>query len=178
MESKSARMRELLAEGKSVAEVSRLVGVSYQFTYGVAKRAGFAGVGQSVHRAQTTSTRAVPGGVDADANLRTYLADRRSTDRYASFDYCYNYFQSRRDERRYAELLRGPELELACLQLGFYLASWGMYRGSTVLLRRSVAYLAPVIDVIAEAPPEAWAIDVDGYTSDSCGLLLDTSTLR
>jgi len=41
MESKSARMRQLFAQGNSVSMVAKLVGVDYQFAYGVAKRAGF-----------------------------------------------------------------------------------------------------------------------------------------
>src|SRR5439155_13873576 len=70
----------------------------------------------------------------------------------------------------------GLELQLACLQLGFYLASWGMYRGSTVLLQRSLVHLSPVIEAIAGTPVAAWAIDANGYTHDACSLLLDTAS--
>lgn len=168
-------MRELLAQGKSVAEVARLVGVEYQFAYGVAKRAGLLDASRSVSRAQPTFTSLVAADVDIEGNLRTYLDDRGPADRYASFDYCFNFFQSRHEEGRTADLAQGPQLQLACLHLGFYLASWGMYRGSTILLKRSVAYLAPVVEVIARAPTKAWAIDADGYTREACGLLLDTA---
>jgi hypothetical protein len=42
---------------------------------------------------------------------------------YKSWEHCYTYFsQEDLDE------------EVACLHLGFYLASWGMYRGSSFLL--------------------------------------------
>lgn len=173
MESKSARMRQLFAQGKSVSEVAKLVGVDYQFAYGVAKRAGFIQAGATVPREQLQSDGAHPGDVDIEANVRTYLEDRRPTDRYASFDYCFNYFQARREEGRIADLADGVELQVACLQLGFYLASWGMYRGSTILLQRSLAHLAPVIDVIARAPVDAWDIDADGYTRDACKSLLE-----
>ena len=44
-------------------------------------------------------------------------------------------------------------MQLSCLQLGFYLASWGMLRGSTDLLKRSVKHLAPLVEAIADAPP-------------------------
>lgn len=114
--------------------------------------------------------------VDIEANLQLYLQDRRPTDRYASFDYCFNYFQGRRDEGRIGDLANGPELQAACLQLGFYLASWGMYRGSTVLLQRSLAHLVPIIEVIARSPTAAWEIDADAYTHEACGLLLDTAS--
>ena len=176
MESKSGRMRQLFAQGKTVSEVARLVEVDYPFAYGVAKRAGFIDTGAAVSRESAVRrfARLRRGdGVDIEANLRMYLADRQPMHRYASFDYCFNYFQTRREEGRIASLAEGVELQVACLQLGFYLASWGMYRGSTVLLRRSVAHLAPVINVIARAPSEAWEIDVDGYTRAACRSLLD-----
>jgi hypothetical protein len=48
-----------------------------------------------------------------------------------------------------------------------------MYRGSTILLQRSLAHLAPVIDVIARIPVEAWEIDADGYTNDARKSLLE-----
>ena len=74
-----------------------------------------------------------PPAVDCEANIRTYLdgddanSGRDPTGRYASFDYCFNYFQSFRTYP--AELTSPGNLELSCLQLGFYLASWGMLRG-------------------------------------------------
>ena len=42
VQTKSDRMRDLYAAGKTVAEVSREVKVGYAFAYGVAKRAGVA----------------------------------------------------------------------------------------------------------------------------------------
>ena len=54
---------------------------------------------------------------------------------------------------------------MSCLQLGFYLASWGMFRGSSTLLRRSARHYKPVIDVVAAAPAEVWDLDADRYSS-------------
>lgn len=68
--------------------------------------------------------------------------------------------------------MRRPS-EGACLELGFYLASWGMYRGGTELLKRSVAYLAPAVRVIATAPPEIWSCDANDYSTSSCSLILE-----
>jgi hypothetical protein len=48
--------------------------------------------------------------------------------RYRSWGHCYRYFRQRRHLRAQRDL-DGP-----ALQLGFYLASWGMYRGSSFLL--------------------------------------------
>src|SRR5687768_11770580 len=53
------------------------------------------------------------GGVDIRANLETYLAARSPTDRYASFDYCFNYFQTRAEQGRLGELAGGPDLEVS-----------------------------------------------------------------
>ena len=43
--------------------------------------------------------------------------------RYKSWEHCYSYFCK-----------ENTELDTACLHLSFYLASWGMYRGSSFLL--------------------------------------------
>ena len=45
--------------------------------------------------------------------------------RHVSYDFCYNYFQSFKNKEEIKD-----NMELSCLQLGFYLASWGLYRGS------------------------------------------------
>src|SRR3989344_4230624 len=46
--------------------------------------------------------------------------------RYKSWEHCYNFFKKIKDEK-----LNDEELDLAQLHLAFYLASWGMYRGSS-----------------------------------------------
>ena len=50
--------------------------------------------------------------------------------RFRSWGHCHRYFRQRERIRA-----RG-DLDHAALQLGFYLASWGMYRGSSFLLRK------------------------------------------
>jgi hypothetical protein len=97
-------------------------------------------------------------------NVATYLESRDPDGRYASFDYCYNFFQAFREQDATKRLLAQEVLESACMSLGFYLASWGMLRGSTYLLQRSARHLVPVIKVIADAPDEAWEIDADAYS--------------
>ncbi|PTN32704.1 hypothetical protein C6366_16065 [Desulfonatronum sp. SC1] len=81
-----------------------------------------------------------------------------STDRYASFDYCYCYFHPTSDN----DLL--GDIEKSCLSLGFYLASWGMLRGSSFLLNRSVKHYEPLIRYIAGLDSSVWDIDVDQYS--------------
>jgi hypothetical protein len=81
------------------------------------------------------------GGIDPDG-------------REASFDYCFNYFQTFLDSGNISELATRANLQISCLQLGFFLASWGMYRGSTDVFQKSVRYLAPVVRVIAACAPQ------------------------
>lgn len=111
--------------------------------------------------------------MDIEANLAAYLGARTPTDRYASFDYCFNYFQARREDGGVEALAEGRNLQLSCLHLGFYLASWGMLRGSTVLLNRSLKHLAPVVAVVVDSPREVWESDANRYTDDVCTSLLD-----
>jgi hypothetical protein len=114
--------------------------------------------------------------MDIEGNLRKYLDAREPTDRYVSFDYCFNYFQSRRDLDELSRITTGRDLELSCLHLGFYLASGGMLRGSSVLLRRSVKQYGPVVEVIAAAKPEIWEIDAHRYTAETIAALADLVT--
>jgi len=104
---------------------------------------------------------------------------RTPTARYASFDYCFNYFQSFRDQGD-IPLLASPErMEQSCLQLGFYLASWGMLRGSSALLQHSSKSLEPLISALAITPQPLWEIDANSYTDDRIHALLDQgSSLR
>jgi hypothetical protein len=76
-------------------------------------------------------------------------------DRYTSFDYCYNYFRTTNDPTK--------DIEKSCLALGFYLASWGMFRGSSFLLKKSVKHFQPTIQYIATLDNSVWDIDVDNY---------------
>lgn len=110
---------------------------------------------------------------DIEANVRKYLADYHPNARYASFDYCFNHFQGFRERDEIPRLSNEENLELSCLQLGFYLASWGMLRASTVLFRRSMRYLAPVIDAIATSPADIWRVDADAYNLEAIELILE-----
>jgi hypothetical protein len=63
------------------------------------------------------------------------------------------------------EVSHATNMQESCLQLGFYLASWGMLRGSSMLLQKSLKVYEPVINVIASADAQIWDIDADRYTS-------------
>ena len=97
--------------------------------------------------------------------LDYYLSETNPTDRYTSFDYCYNYFKTNSSEY----LLNN--MEKSCLVLGFYLASWGMLRNS-FLLQKSIKFYEPIIQYISELDRSYWSIDVDNYTDDNINKIL------
>jgi len=105
--------------------------------------------------------------VQIENYLKKYEENLKPEDRFASFDYCYNYFQSFRHDDRITEIASKENLETSVLQLGFYLASWGMFRASTGLFLHSSTILKPVIEAIAKTDQKYWNIDVDNYTEIS-----------
>lgn len=105
--------------------------------------------------------------MDLHANLRRYLDGRKPNERYASFDYCFNYFQSFRESGKISALAAPDNVQISCLQLGFYLASWGMLRGSAELLQKSARYLVPIIEVVADTDASLWELDVHGYSESN-----------
>jgi hypothetical protein len=60
--------------------------------------------------------------------------------RYRSWEHCYRYFHRSSPEPI------AVDRDHAALQLGFYLASWGMYRGSSFLLQHAYTVHLGVID--------------------------------
>jgi hypothetical protein len=62
------------------------------------------------------------------------------------------------------------------LHLGFYLASWGMFRGSSELPSRSLKQFAPVAELIARTPGDVWVIDAHSYSEVVCDMLVSTAT--
>ncbi|MCK4429565.1 MAG: hypothetical protein KAU95_04260, partial [Candidatus Aenigmarchaeota archaeon] len=98
---------------------------------------------------------------------------RKPDERYASFDFCYNYFYSFYKRNKLKELADEKNIQMSCLQLGFYLASWGMMRGSSFLLEKSVKNYKNLIVVISKMNPKLWEIDVCKYDEDNIKLLLN-----
>ena len=74
-----------------------------------------------------------------------------------SWDFCINYFSATDDPT--------AEMEKSCLQLGYYLASWGMLRGSSWLFRNAHSrhYIA-TIEAIAHHSPRVRSLDLCDYT--------------
>jgi hypothetical protein len=105
--------------------------------------------------------------MDIEESVGRFLGVREAGQRYASFDYCFNYFQEFREQDRIAEIAAGPNMQLSCLQLGFYLASWGMFRASSRLPGSSLAQFRRVVEVIATTAPATWEIDAHCYSAEN-----------
>lgn len=83
--------------------------------------------------------------------------------RYFSYDFCYNYFYKKRNFE---------DLEKDCLALGFYLASWGMFRGSSFLLQKNARHFQKTINCIKKQNEDIWDIDVDSYSDENIKKIL------
>ena len=95
-----------------------------------------------------------------DQTIGTYYEECGENGRYRSWDHCYNFFQ-----KHHENLL--DVLDCAALQLGFYLASWGMYRGSTVIRNYDYTIHRPVICVLASSDfKDLWQRDVGAHDND------------
>ena len=64
--------------------------------------------------------------------------------RYLSWRHCYNAFSANRNSSDESTL------DYLALHLAFYLASWGMYRGSSFLLQKDYKVHIPVVKIIME----------------------------
>ncbi len=97
-----------------------------------------------------------------------FKSKSNAKDRFTSFDYCYNYFLRTKSLT--------DDVEKSCLVLGFYLASWGMFRGSSFLLQKSVKCFEPTIQYISTLDKSVWKIDVDNYDSDNIKIMQNIYT--
>lgn len=84
--------------------------------------------------------------------------------RYRSWEHCYKFFQSSEKEN----------LDLAALNLGFYLASWGMYRGSSFLLQKDYKVHVGAVRIIQEKEfTPLHGISLENFTEKNVNLLFD-----
>lgn len=82
--------------------------------------------------------------------------------RYRSWEHCYSFF------RNHASLKLEAEFDIASLHLAFYLASWGMYRGSSALLWKDYKIHIPVVRKLTEPQyAELWTINLEDESRDA-----------
>ena len=74
---------------------------------------------------------------------QTFYADARRDEngRSRSWEHCYRVFRDARTDP-------SPDCDYLSLHLAFYLASWGMYRGSSFLLQKDYKVLVPVVEEV------------------------------
>lgn len=80
--------------------------------------------------------------------------------RYRSWEYCYKIFH----DAHLSENVDNEYMDYLCLHLSFYLASWGMYRGSSFLLQKDYKVHKPIIEVLLDNKYSSlWGIDINNY---------------
>ena len=96
------------------------------------------------NRCPDTSDHRIVVAPNIPEKLRAYYTDRGEHDRDLSWEFCYKYFHPAKPEAITANR------DHAALQLGFYLASWGMYRNSFLLDYSYTVHLG-VVDRLLES---------------------------
>jgi hypothetical protein len=90
----------------------------------------------------TASGGAVQGKEMIHQKIEAYFDTFKEGTRFKSWEHCYSFF------RNVGSSGITAQREQAALQLGFYLASWGMYRGPSFLLRHDYKVHLPVVDCL------------------------------
>ena len=103
-------------------------------------------------------------------NLSKTFYDELKSDecgRFRSWEHCYFHFVKSRN-------IKNPDYDYLCLQLSFYLASWGMYRGSSFLLQKDYKIHMPVVMELLKPQYDVLAgIDCSELKKEENLLLLD-----
>lgn len=83
--------------------------------------------------------------------------------RYRSWEYCYKVFNDAHNSQN----IDDEYIDYLCLHLAFYLASWGMYRGSSFLLQRDYKVHKDAIKVILDNKYNSlWGIPINDYKQE------------
>ena len=74
---------------------------------------------------------------------QSFYDDARANEngRSRSWEHCYRVFRNARTDS-------SPDFDYLSLHLAFYLASWGMYRGSSFLLQKDYKVLSPIVEEV------------------------------
>ena len=77
---------------------------------------------------------------------KTFYEDARRDEngRSRSWEHCYRVFRDARTDP-------SPDFDYLSLHLAFYLASWGMYRGSSFLLQKDYKVLVPIVEEVLKS---------------------------
>ena len=91
--------------------------------------------------------------------------------RYRSWEHCYSHFMNARGRN-------DVDYDYLSLQLAFYLASWGMYRGSSFLLQKDYrVHISVVKELLSEKYDALAGIDCIGFKDENNQKLLQDINL-
>ena len=89
--------------------------------------------------------------------------------RYRSWEHCYEVFYKAHKSKEIDEVY----LDCLCVHLAFYLASWGMYRGSSFLLKKDYKVHKEVIqEILLDKYNRLWDINIKEYSKNENRKLL------
>ena len=82
--------------------------------------------------------------------------------RYKSWEHCYKFFKENK-QKGFDESI----VDTLCLHLAFYLASWGMYRGSSFLLQKDYkVHHEAILEILKEKYKPLWSIKCEDILKD------------
>ena len=99
--------------------------------------------------------------LDIREKLRAYYSGRTRDDRDRSWEFCYRYFHHAKPEAI------KTNRHHAALQLGFYLASWGMYRNSFLLQYAYTVHLGAVDCLLESKFSRLWTEEFGASDNDA-----------
>ncbi len=102
---------------------------------------------------------------DIQSHTKTYLKilEQDPSHRFRSWEHCYNFFKDKDHIQKDSETGRA-----ACLNLGFYLASRGMYSGLNGLLWKDHQIFTGVIDILMDPQyASLWGIGINQLTHNN-----------
>ena len=106
----------------------------------------------------------IQGESDIKEKVLTYYNEtiKDENGRYKSWEHCHSYFLKNRKN------VNKEIIDVMCLHLAFYLASWGMYRGSSFLLQKDYKVHYDVVkEILNERYNSLWNIDCEGLTKEN-----------
>lgn len=128
-----------------------------------------------LHQRITKSRTAILSVEEAIRCIRTYFSETVNDKhgRYLSWCHCYNAFFTNRNTSD------DNIIDYLALHLAFYLASWGMYRGSSFLLQKDYKVHVPIVKIIMEERYNSlMGIDAEGLIKDENLILLEEVSNR
>lgn len=106
----------------------------------------------------------------SEAGLRYYDEVKKDSNaRYLSWEHCYKTFIYYK-----GKIVNREEVDFLSLHLAFYLASWGMYRGSSFLLQKDYKiHYDTILEIFKPEYEPLWSIKCQEYRNNENLKLLD-----